>query len=331
MRRISAPLLLGLLTALLGALPVDRVRAQDVEELVRTLGEENARAYVAPIGSGLGAAMSQGWFASARSAGPFDVSFGVRVMAGLVPPEDDRFRPVLPSTISVPELGGSFADPYGSGEGVVTPTAAGPGAGARLAPQGSFREALLDEGLDPADYVLEFPRGFDLPAVPIAVLQGSLGLPAGTRVTARWLPGIEVDPDLGTLRSVGIGVLHSVSRWAPTELPVDVAVGGGLQRFEVGDYLTADSRHATLVVSRSLSSLILFVSGTAEATDYDVAYTVENPRLPDSGTRVAFEDRAANGTSFTAGFRLDLLFLRLDASYSISDYDALRAGFGVAF
>ena len=99
----------------------------------------------------------------------------------------------------------------------------------------------------------------------------------------------------------------------------------------MGDYLEADSRHATLVVSRSLSSLTLFVSGTAEATDYEVTYTLENPQLPDAGTTVSFEDEGANTAGLTAGLSLELLFVRLDASYSVSDYDVLRAGLGVGF
>lgn len=329
MRRIAVPLAAAAVLSALAA--PGAAHAQSVDELIRTLGEANARAYARPIGSGLGAAMNRGWFATARPAGPFDVTVGVRMMAGIVPPEDDSFEPVLPATIAVPELGGSFDDPYGTGAGVVTPTATGAGAGARLPPQGDFRQAILDRGLDPADFALTFPRGLDLPAVPIAVLQGGVGLPAGTQVTARWLPGIEVDSDLGTLRSVGAGFLHSLTQWVPVGLPVDVAVGGGLQRFEVGDYLTADSRHATLVVSRTLADLTLFVSGTVENTEFRVDYTLENPRLPEAGTTISFEDEAADRNSLTAGFRLDLLFLQLDASYSLSRYDALRAGFGFTF
>ncbi len=326
------PVLLALAAALTVALvPGGPARAQDVEEQLRTLGAENARRYAQPVGSGLGAAMSKGWFSSALPAEPLEVQLGLRVVGGIVPPEHERFRPVLPASVEVPELGRSFDQPYGPSEAVVTPTVAGNSTGARLAPQGEFREALVATGRDLDDWTLQFPRGYDLPAVPMAVLQGSVGLPAGTELTARWLPSVEIDEDVGPLRSVGVGVMHGVSRWLPAPLPVDVAVGGGLQSFEVGDYLTADSRHATLVVSRTLSSLTLFGSGTVESTDYEVTYTVENPLLSSDGAEISFEEQAANTAGLTAGIRLDLLFLRLDASYSVSDYDVLRAGFGVGF
>lgn len=331
--RTSVPLVIAALAAATAAAVVGAgpAAAQDVEDQLRTLGTENARRYARPIGSGVGAAMSRGWFSSAAAPGPFEIELGVQVLGAIVPPEDERFQPVLPSSIEVPELGRSFDEPYGPSDGVVTPTAAGAGAGARLVPQGELRQALLATGRDLDDWTLQFPDGFDVPAVPMAVLQGSLGLPAGTRVTARWLPSVEVDDDVGRLRSLGVGVMHGVSRWFPDPLPVDVAVGAGLQRFEVGDYLEAHSRHATLVVSRALSALTLFASGTVESTDYEVTYTLENPLLPESGTRIAFEDEAANTAGLTGGVRLDLLFLRLDASYTVSSYDVLRAGFGIGF
>lgn len=313
------------------AVPDRPARAQGVEERLGSLAVENARAYARPIGSGIGTAMNRGWFASARVLEPFGLELGLSGVAAIVPPEEERFEPVIPSTLTVPELGATFADPYGSAQEVTTPTAVGQGAGARLAPQGAFRQALLDEGLDPEDFALQFPGGFDVPAVPIAVLQGTVGLPFGTQVTGRWLPSVEIDDDVGEVRSAGVGVLHSVSQWVPGSVPVDVALGGGFQHVEVGDYLTADSRHATLVVSHGLSALTLFASGTVEATDYEVTYTLENPRLPDAGTTISFEDEGANTSALTAGARLELLFLRLDASYTLSDYEVLRAGLGVGF
>lgn len=313
------------------AVPDRPVRAQDVGEQLGSLVVENGRAYARPVGAGLGAAMNHGWFASARTLGAFEFEVGLNGVAAVVPPEAEHFEPVIPSRLTIPELGATFVDPYGSGQGVVTPTAAGQGAGARLMPQGAFRQTLLDEGLDPDDFALQFPPGFDLPALPMAVLQGSVGLPLGTQVTGRWLPSVEIDREIGEVRSAGAGLLHEVSRWVPGPVPVDVAVGGGFQHVEVGDYLTADTRHATLVVSHGLSALTLFASGTVEATDYEVTYTLTNPQLPEAGTRISFEDEGANTAALTAGVHLELLFLRLDASYTLSDYDVLRAGLGVGF
>ena len=313
------------------AVPDRSASAQDVGEELGSLTVENARAYARPVGSGLGAAMNRGWFASARSLGAFEVELGLSGVAAIVPPEAERFEPVIPTRLTIPELEATFVDPYGSGQGVVTPTAAGQGAGARLMPQGAFRQALLDEGLDPDDFALQFPPGFDVPALPMAVLQASVGLPYGTQVTGRWLPSVEIDREIGEVRSAGAGLLHEVSRWVPGPVPVDVALGGGFQHVEVGDYLTADSRHATLVVSRALSALTLFAAGSVEATDYEVTYRLTNPRLPDAGRTFFFEDEGTNTAALTGGIRLELLFLRLDASYTLSDYDVLRAGLGVGF
>lgn len=320
-------------TALL-TLPAAGLSAQDgdVEERLRTLGSENGRLYAQPVGSGIGAGLNSGWFHSARGLGPLHVEIGVRAVGAFVPGEDERFRPVLPAEVTVEELGGrTFQDPYGSGEELRTPTAVGEGPGVTVEPRGALRQALLDEGLSPSDFALRFPRGFDLPAVPVGALQLNVGVARGVDVAGRFVPSIEVDDDVGSVESAGGGLKLSVTDWLPAPPPVDVAVAGGIQTLDVGDYLSADSRHASLLVSRKLSVLTLFASGTLEETDVEVQYTVESELLPEGGTTVSFEDEGANTERLTAGFSLDLLFLQLTADYSLAEYESVSAGLGVTF
>lgn len=324
-------LALALAAALLPALP-DAAAAQGVEDRIRSLGEENGRLYAHPVSSGLGAGLNSGWFHSARALGPLEVEVGVRAVGGFVPSRDEAFQPVLPAELTVPELDGrTFSDPYGTGAGLSTPTAVGDGAGIVVEPAGAFRQALLAEGLDPADFALAFPRGFDLPAVPVGSLQLNVGVAKGVEVVGRFVPRIELNEDLGAVESVGGGLKLSVTDWLDVPTFLDLAVAGGLQSFEVGEYLSADSRHVSLMASKSFSGLTLFASGTLESSDADVTYTVENPRLPEGGTTVEFEDEGANTARFTGGFSLDILFLRLSADYAVSDYQVVSAGLGVRF
>ena len=328
---LAGVLALVLAAGLLPALPAP-AEGQGIEDRIRTLGLENGRFYSHPVSSGLGAGLTSGWFHSARALGPLEFEVGVRAVGGFVPPEDESFRPVLPQEISVPELDGrTFADPFGTGVGLSTPTAVGEGAGIAVEPQGAFRQALLDEGLDPADFALAFPRGFDLPAVPVGSLQLNVGVARGVEVVGRFVPRIELNEDLGAVQSVGGGLKLSVTDWLDVPTFLDLAVGGGLQSFEVGDYLTADSRHVSLMASKGFSGLTLFAAGTLESSNVDVTYTVENPRLPEGGTTVAFEDEGENSARFTTGFSLDILFLQLTADYAVSDYQVVSAGLGVRF
>lgn len=327
-----AVLLLALLLASVALVVARPAKAQGVEERIRELGADNGRLYLRPVTTGLGAGMNSAWFESAGTLDFLHVNFSVRAMGTIVPDESDSFQPVLPASVTVDELGGlTFQDPYGTGEGLVTPTASGQGPGISVEPRGAFRDSLVANGLDPSEFALPFPRGLDIPAVPLAVLQGSLGLAAGTEITLRLVPSIEIDQDLGTLQSFGFGVRHNVSQWLTGAFPLDLAVAGGIQSFDAGDYLSADSRYAALVASKRLAALTLFASGALEDSDVDVSYTLENPRLPGSGTTIAFSDEGQNSSRFTTGFNFDLLVLQAGASYTFSGYDVATAHLGLSF
>lgn len=327
----AATLTAVFVAAALATLP-GRAAAQGIEERIRALGAANGRAYTHPVSSGLGAGLNSGWFHSATALGPLHVEIGVRAVGSFVPEQDESFRPVLPGDVTVPELDGrSFSDPYGTAEGLVTPTAVGQGPGVSVPPAGEFRVALLAAGLDPADFALRFPGGFDLPAVPVGTLQLNVGVARGVEVAGRFVPSIELEESLGDLQSVGGGIKLSVTDWVEVPIFLDLAVAGGFQSYDVGDYLSAEALHASLLASKTLSGLTLFVTGTLESSDTEVSYTVENPRLPGSGTTIEFEDEGENAARFTAGFSLDVLFLQLTADYAVSDYEAVSAGLGVRF
>lgn len=331
--RPGAPgVLLALLLASVALVAPRPAQAQGVEEGIRELGVDNARLYLRPVTTGLGAGMNSAWF---ESAGPLEfphVNLSVRAMGTIVPDESDSFQPVLPASVTVDELGGqTFQDPYGTGDGLVTPTASGQGPGISVEPRGAFRDSLVANGLDPSAFALAFPQGFDIPAVPLAVLQGSLGLAAGTEVTLRLVPSLEFDQDIGSLQSFGFGVKHNVSQWLAGGFPLDLAVAGGIQSFDAGDYLSADSRYAALVASKDLAALTLFASGVVEESDVDVSYTLENSQLPGSGTAISFSDEGENSSRLTAGFNFDLLFLQAGASYTYSSYDVATAHLGLSF
>lgn len=306
--------------------------AQEVEERVRGLVQENARRYVRPVTAGLGAAMNSGWFQGAAASGPLGLSLDVRLTGAMVPPGNEGFTPELPASLTVTIDGQerTYQDPYGSAEGITTPTVSGSGAGARVPTRGVFHQDLENAGEDPADYALRFPDGLDLPAVPMVVPQATLGLPLGTDVAVRWIPSIRVTGEIGEVKAVGVGARHSLSHWLSDGFPLDVSVSGGVQRLEAGGYLEADARSVELTVSKTLSILTLYAAGGLEDSEVRVSYTLEDSPLPGrSGRSVSFRSEGANDRRFTAGLSLDLLFLRLSADYTAARYDVIHASVGL--
>lgn len=330
----SAPLRLARLagSAVLLALVVpDAGAAQDVEEGIRSLTRENARQYARPVTAGLGAAMNSGWF-DGTAVGDFPgLSLDFRLLGALVPPEDESFAPSVPQEVTV-EIDGrrrTYQNPYGSPAGITTATVAGEGSGAVLGPVGQLRQDLRDAGEDPSEYALRFPDGLGLPAIPMVVPQASLTLPLGTEVAVRWLPSVRVANEVGSVEAFGVGARHSISRWISDDFPLDVAISGGIQTFEAGGYLRAESRIVELTVGKSLSILTLYASGGLEESEVDVRYTLDDPRLPEDGQTIHFRTHGANDRRFTVGLSLDLLFLDLAADYTVAEYPVVHASAGL--
>ncbi len=299
------------------------LRAQGVSKAIQLLAARDARLYLHPVATGLGASLNSSWYRSARVHAPLHFDVGIAAMGAFVPNVDNTFRPTLPDTLTF--QGRLYRDPYGAGPGPATPTAVGPGKGVTIDPRGDFRQALIAAGGDPSSYALPFPDGYDIPAIPMAVIQARAGLPFGNEVTVRWLPSITVDQDLGAVRSFGVGLKHSVTHWFP-DFPIDVAVEGGLQSIHVGDYLTGSARNAALIVGRDFSVLSLFAAGELEHSDVTIRYTIDNPNLPGDRLRETVHDQGDNSSRLVAGFSLDFLIVKLTAAYTQSSYNVVSAG-----
>ncbi|HKK07789.1 MAG TPA: DUF6588 family protein, partial [Gemmatimonadota bacterium] len=269
------------------------------------------------------------WFRTARVHRPLQFDAGFVAMGSLVPSRADGFEPVLPDSVTYE--GRVFREPYGSGAGLSTPTAVGTGAGIDVQPQGDYRAALVASGRDPSSASLPFPKGYDVPAVPMGLFQLRVGLPLASEVTLRGLPSIEFDRDLGRVKAFGVGVKHQFSHWMPPGFPLDLAVEGGIQTVDVGDYLSATARNVSLVASRQFSVLTLFAAGALENADVTIRYTVHNQNLPENETTLTVRDHGDRSARLTGGFSLDLFILKLTAAYSTAAYDVVSAGITFGF
>lgn len=301
--------------------------AQGIEESLQVLGTENARLYAAPVTAGLGAALNSGLFHRASVHRPLGFDVGVRAMGAFVPGADQTFVPVLPASLTYG--GRTFETPYAARGELRSPTVVGSGAGFVAEPTGEFRDALLQAGEDPADFELHFPDGLDLPAVPFAVAQLSVGVPLGTEVSARFTPSVDLGGDVGTVSMIGFGARHSLDRWLALPSPLRLSVAGGWQRLEAGDYLDLEAIHAALVAGGHVSLLDLYGAFVFEDASAEVDYVLRNetgnPALPAGGTRLRFVEDGGNTWRGTAGVTLGFGVVGLNAEYSLARYPTAAA------
>jgi hypothetical protein len=302
-------------------------------EEVETLAAENARAYLRPATEGLGHALTAGFAETAHSHRLFGFDLGVRVMASLPSQDAKMFTAILPESIEY--AGVSFNNPYRSKNGnLETPTIMGPDdedahPGVVLTPNGSYRDALVANGENPEDYNIEFPAGLNLPAVPFALLQTSVGLPFDTEFTFRFIPSVTPTEDVGSIRAYGFGLKHTVSRWLPSA-PVDVALFAGTQGFAVGETVTARANTYGMIVSRALGPLTAFAhvrsSSASVSMDYTIdyyddeynneEYSNDNPGLPADGTRIGFDTNLPSVVRAGGGLTIRVVGIALTGEYT---------------
>lgn len=336
MRRSIQHLIAAVLLVAVFSVAPTRVLAQDISESLSTLVQDNAELYVSPVAEGLGYTLHSGMVEDASAHGQLGFDFGVRVMGSWVPDAKKTFEPVLPPVEfeGTTYQEGSYLRAVGGGD-LLTPTAAGADPGIVMEPAGQYRQDLIDAGQDPDDpeFQVLFPDGQDIPAVPFVMLQAGLGIGFNTEVTLRAIPTVKPSADVGEVSAFGLGAKHEIGGWFPTPLPIDVSLLAGFQNVNVGDYLDASSTTIGLAVGRGLGPLDVF--GTVESVhpSVDVAYTIDNPDLPDSvnGTEVRFSPDLGSETRFGVGANLQLLILNVSALYTLGDYNVASVKAGVSF
>lgn len=301
-----------------------------VTEQITRLAKENAKEYLHPVSSGLGAGLSSGFFEAASAGGGVTFRVGVQASGSLIPDDAESFAPVLPDEVTFRDQ--TFTDPYEiEGARTTTPTAAGEAQGVILVPRdgSDFEAAIQQAGENPEDFRIPFPDGLDVPGVPLASVRATLGLASGTAVTASYLPEIDLSDDVGPVSSYGLGVRQSVTSFASNP-PVDVAVAAEYQNLTLGEIVDATGKSASLIVSRDLDLITVFASGALEESNIDVEFAFEGasdaPGQPAAGETISFEDEGENSRSFTGGVQLDLFVANLTVSYTAAPYDVLRAG-----
>lgn len=305
-----------------------RLVAQDISESLSSLNEENGKLYIGPLSTGLAAALNSGFYHTAEVHDVLGFDAGFRVMGSFVPEDLDTFNPILPDSVAVE--GRVFYDPYGPGgrSSQLSPTVTGVGDGIVLVPQGEFRDSLLALGENPADWEIQFPRGFDIPIAPYAAIQGALGIPLGTELVLRFIPSFTPSDDVGSISMIGGAIKHSLDQWIWDAPPLNLALAFGFQHFEVGDYLDANSTQFSLIASKKLAVVTLYGAGTLENANLDISYEFEpdiTADVPVELQEIEFTQETPNDVTLKLGATLALGPVGLNAEYTVAARDVFTA------
>lgn len=173
--------------------------------------------------------------------------------------------------------------------------------------------------------------------IPLAAPQISIGTIYGTQATFRYLPEIEISPELGKFKYFGFGIQHNLGMWLPIPV-VDVAASFFTQKLNVGTIMEAKTTSFGLNASKQFGFAFLNLTPYAgfmiESSNmnftYDYTYTVgaTNQVVTD---RISFELEGENKTRLTIGLSIRLLVININADYNIGKQNSATAGVFFAF
>ena len=337
-----------ILSALCLFLSITSTNAQlfdGIENILLTSTEDArilAEGYTAPLGKTLTYALNSGWASSAKTHKKLGFGLAIGGAAPFVPDGDQVFTPTGLTSLSVPS--GSLSTIFGEGGDQEL--------------NFSFSESVLGNEIE-YQGKLSFPGGLkdELPleTIPAPFVQASVGVVFDTDLLVRFIPTMEIQGS--TFSLTGFGLKHNIMQYfGPLDkLPLNVSVLAAISKASF-EYDLSDSTfggnssnrkmtfEADTFTIQALASIDLPVvsafaglgynSGDSQfdvSGDYSIPYSVSGINI----SRV-FEDpisiaSEASGVMGIVGARLNLLFVKIFANYTIQEYNTLTAGISFNF
>ncbi len=298
--------------------------------------EKFANSYLSPVSEGAMHSISNGWYNSGDSKplGGFEISI-IGNMASFK--NKDAKKTFLLDTAEYENL--KFAD--GSPSKLVS-TALGDIKGIN-----AYVESEIAPGItERAD--IELPTGLaseNINFVPSAFLQVAVGLSRGTEVKARFLPKINTNEV--AIGLYGIGLQHEFTQYLPAGKIFPVSISGligythldGTYDFTNTDVIAGTDQRIDVVmntwafqavVSTKLPIInfyggIGYLTGKSN-TDLLGTYQVQSGPFQQTYTDPFSIANDVNGIRANIGAKLKLGFFRLNADYTLADFNSLSVG-----
>ncbi|MCF7811163.1 hypothetical protein K9N50_09275 [bacterium] len=333
------------------------------QETLKKLVGENAEGYIAPFSTAFGTAMNSGLYHTAKPHALLGFDISLKLMYVTVPTEGQTFDFFREGAFPVPvdpmlgvtgnQIEINLENIYASQE---LPTVFGSDETVTIAPDTVAAKTeiitkLKEGGVTDGEIALipqsewhqmfaampAFPiKGIGYSVLPLAMPQVSIGLLKGTEVMLRFFPETEVDPEIGTIGLLGIGVKHSISQWIPIPMfPLDISGQFVWQKLTIGDMLESKHTCFNIEASKKLGigiSITPYVGLGMESSTMDVSYThagVDKIEGTADDIPISFSLDGDNGFRMTGGVRLGLLIGTLNVDYSLGEYSVISAGFGL--
>lgn len=313
---------------------------EGIENLLRASESDAvllAEGYTQPLGKALIYGLNAGWASSAKTHKKLGFDLTIGAAAPFVPSVDESFIPEGLSSLQAPAGG--------------LPTIFGEANTTEL-----NVNIPAQDGLPELTGTLDFPGGYkdELPAntLPAPFIQAGVGLFFDTDLIVRYVPQFENE---GTnFNLFGLGLKHNLMQYfGPLDkLPLNVALLAAFTQTELtydiplqpNQQIAFDVNAYTIQALASVDLPVISVfggvgysSGTSNLKalgDYNLVYNVEG--IEDTNVSRSISDPLdlsydASGMMGVVGLRMNLLFLKIFANYTLQEYNTLTAGISFNF
>jgi len=211
---------------------------------------------------------------------------------------------------------------------------------------GQGRPVMIYQGNE-----VQVPNGKDMGTIRLPSISFSIGIPAGTEISAKFTPPMDY-ADLGESLQWGLGVKHSVKNYLAlfrNSPYLEAAVMGTYANLSTESSLSYhDQTGQSLIVNGSaLSGRMILglhfnkadifgsIGYGSRKSDFTLSGTYED--IPDdqggfeSATDPVTIDYNFSGMEYEAGIQLRLYFLNLQVAYAFSHYSMVSVGAGISF
>lgn len=346
------------------AFVVPTANAQTMEEQLMKMVGTTAEAYVAPIVSGFGSDLNGGWFRRA----PKDKVFGIDIEFGLVamgttfkdenkviPPTSATFQFTYDQAKEIAATNSTLASnpvlldqaAQNIASQTLTVSISGPNIMGKKSDtlMVSVSDLVVNVGGTnyniPGKSINSGISGYldGLTMLPLAAPQLSIGTVWGTMASFRYLPEVELDPEIGKFKYFGFGIQHNPKIWPFMPflgmLPVDLSLSFFTQKLSVGTLFEAKGTAFGLNVSKQLGfgflNLTPYAGFMLESSSMKFTYDAEIDAdglssTPPTVIPISFELEGENSSRITLGASIRLLVLNLNVDYNIAKYNSITGG-----
>jgi hypothetical protein len=329
--------------------------AQSLEETLSHLSKDAAVAYVNPVISAFGSNMNGGWIGSLPSASLLGLNIELRLIGNgsFVNNNKKNFATTasfnytsaqVDDILSASGMDTSNTPNYAFIKGEILsrewqvsiegPTIIGSG---NEFIQVSFPGAeVLGVTIDSTVTTLTRVNGFldGISLFPTPAIQLDVGSVAGTQVSFRYFPGVNIK-DMGKTSLWGFGILHNPGFWFSDPPPVKFGLGFFYQKLDIGNVFQNNSMIFGLYLSKPIGVVITFepyLGATYEtsSTKMNYSYVFDSP-LGTQVHSIAVDFEGENRIGFTFGAKLNFPVVSVNIDYKIAVINSLTAGIGLGF